>query len=118
MDNAMREAAAVATPVCLSALGGAARLVVRGREIHVGDVMRGMVLAAFSGWITNLTLAEFGIGEGLRAALVGVSAYAADDLLTGLGTLVKRFTTDPIGTVKSIVALRKAANGNGEGRSE
>ena len=80
-----------------------------GREFSLPALARGVSMAAFAGWLASEALGHFGFGEGLRGAITGVAAFAADDILLGILALTSRMRTDPLGAIADFRTGRMSA---------
>lgn len=52
--------------------------------------------------LVSLAIHDTGLSPSLQAAIIGVSAFLAEDILLGLGALGSLFSKDPIGAVRKI----------------
>lgn len=59
----------------------------------------GTVLVAV---LVGLAIHDTELSTTQQAAVIGVCAYLADDILLGLGALAKLFGSDPLGTLRRI----------------
>ena len=102
-DEELRNLAAI------TAASGVAGLVVgifRGivQERHGGGwgFVRGMVASITVAVLVSLMLHDTDLTTSKQAALIGLAAYVADDLLSGIVLLAQLFRTDPIGFMSNV----------------
>ncbi len=67
--------------ILFAALGGAVHYLYTIKNFSFVRFVIGIVAASFTGFVVYLSLDHFGIADGLRAAIVGMSGYTSNDLL-------------------------------------
>lgn len=85
----------LAAPLALSAAGGAARLIMSRRKVSIPEFLRGIFIASFVGSLVAIGLNETQLSEGIRGAIVGLSAFLADDVLMACISVATTFRKDP-----------------------
>lgn len=96
----------VITIVGLSGLAGILVGIARGiiKERHGGwpSFIRGVVASIITAILVALAIHDTEMSVTRQAAIIGVCAYVADDLLIGLLSLARLFATDPLGFAKDV----------------
>jgi len=80
-------------------------------------LFRGIIVRRYGGWLqwtslllgstlvatlTGLAIHDSGLSNSQQAAMIGVCAFLAEDILLGLGTLATLFRNDPLGTIREV----------------
>lgn len=90
----IRSFAKILPVLFLSFFAGIARTLFN-TNIKFGDFVRGAVLAIFVGYIVMLLINEKELGEGMKGAIVGISAFMADDVLMMIIRISKQIFEKP-----------------------
>lgn len=61
-----------------------------------------MACSVLTAILVSLAIHDTGLSPALQAAIIGVSAFLAEDILLGIGALGAMFSKDPIGAVRKI----------------
>lgn len=91
---------------------GIAKVIVHEKYGTVARFFRGAVSSVTVAVLAAFALADSGLSFPQQAALVGVLAYVADDILSGLLILGKLFANNPISFIKD---LWSSIRGGGKG---
>jgi len=68
-------------PISLALLGGLARVLRKGQERSMSQVLGALVAAVFVGALAYLFIQDWNIPEGMKVAFVGASGYSSGALL-------------------------------------
>ncbi len=81
---------------------GIAKVIVHENHGTVFRFIRGAVASVVVAVLTALALADTGLAWTRQAAIVGILAYVADDMLTGLLLLAALFAKNPVAFLKDV----------------
>lgn len=81
---------------------GAAKGVIQRRYGGWWQWLSLLFAATLTAILVGLSIHDTGLTETQQAAVIGVCAFLAEDILLGLGALAALFSKDPIGTVRSV----------------
>lgn len=81
---------------------GIARGIVQQKHGGWGPFFRGLVASIAAAILVGWGLADFDMSPTKQAFVIGVCAYLADDVLTGLQEIAKLFSADPFGTFEKV----------------
>lgn len=110
IDQFNEKLVTIIPPLVLALLAAGVRFVLTPRKT-VGTFLRGLFVAGTAGYIANLAMIDLEVSEGIRAALVGMVAFVADDILTGILTEGQKFRKDPIGWMLRASSASRQATG-------
>lgn len=96
----------------LGLIFGIIRGVVNQKHGGWGGLFRGMFAAIGAAILVALGIADLDLTITKQAAIIGVSAYVADDILLGLVNISKLFSNDPIGFLQNILSSLKGGKRN------
>lgn len=93
---------------------GIAKIVIHEQHGSVFRFFRGAVSSVVVAVIAGFALADTGLSWTRQAAVVGILAYVADDILVGLLILGKLFANNPVSFIKDLwSSLRGGGNSKG-----
>ena len=82
--------------------------------------LRGVTASCIVAVLVSLALNDTGLSYTRQSAIIGVMAYVADDILTGLMVLARLFSADPLRFLRGIIASIRGGQtpprDDGEGR--
>lgn len=79
----------------ISTLAAASRTILSEDRRSITGFLRGLVLAIFVGVLTGFAMNDYDFGPGTQGAIVGVSAFVADDILMIILAVTKNLRKDP-----------------------
>ena len=85
--------AKVFVPVVLALLGGCVRVLRKGEECTMTQVVATLLASGFVGILVYMILQDFRIPEGMKMAIVGASGYSSGSLLPIIESWVCREAT-------------------------
>lgn len=88
--------AAVAASGVAGLAVGIARGLISNRHGGLAGFLRGAVASVITSVLVGLAIADSGLSPTKQYAIVGLCAYVADDLLTGVIVLFQAFATNPM----------------------
>lgn len=98
MDELKEFLESLMVPLIISIFGGLARLCY-SRADGIGAIVRGLVVATFTGVMVHLILKDSGLSGSTQAAFVGVASWGGPKVLDGLmEMLLQRFGRPPRNT--------------------
>jgi hypothetical protein len=71
------------------------------------SLLRGFLASIVVAVIVGLLLGETTLQELTKAAVIGITAYVADDILFGLRKITVAIRNDPLGSIKELFAIWK-----------
>lgn len=81
---------------------GIAKIIIHENHGSLKRFFRGAVSSIVVAVLTAFALADSGMSQMRQAAIVGILAYVADDMLSGLVILGKLFANNPISFLKDL----------------
>lgn len=109
MEKILQEAeklSAHAGLMLIAILAGTSRAIMTNEPRTIGGYISSIIVAGFVGFIASELMKDAAFGEGTKGAIVGVSAFVANDFLRGLLLIGSSFATDPIGLLKKIRIIK------------
>jgi hypothetical protein len=103
-ENGEKIIAVAGTAGAIGLATGIARGIVQSRHDGWASFFRGMIASVTAAVLIGWSLSDFGFTPTTFAAIVGVCAFLADDVLLGLQEVGKLFGADPIGTIQRVWA--------------
>lgn len=82
-------------PLILSLMAGFARFMFAEKRSFISFI-RGVTVSSFAGAIVAMALQDMNYGEGWKGAIVGVSAFCADEVLMVFIIVVRNIKSDPM----------------------
>lgn len=93
-------------PAMLSFVAALARFAFSDKK-SILIFLRGVIISCFAGAMMALALQDYEMGEGMKGAIVGVSAFCADEVLAVLITMAKHIKDDPMRWVRDYLNSRR-----------
>lgn len=93
------------TLVVVAILAGMSRTIVSEEQRTIGGYVRAIIVAGFVGFVATQLLDDMNFGEGTKGAIVGVSAFIANDILRALLVIGASLADDPIGTITNLKSI-------------
>lgn len=81
---------------------GVAKIIIHENHGSLQRFFRGAVASIVVAVLTALALADSGMSWSRQAAIVGILAYVADDMLSGLLIIGKLFANNPLAFLKDL----------------
>lgn len=103
-DEHEKVLSAAATAGVIGILVGIAKGVIQQKHGGIGSFVRGLTASILVAVLIGWGLADAELSPTMLAAIVGVCAYLADDVILGLGEAGKLFGADPFGFVGRVWA--------------
>ncbi len=101
----LKEALGIATVAGLFGMFiGLARGIIQEKHGGWANFCRGAIASITVAVIAGLGLEGSDLSISKQAAVIGVCAYVADDVLLGLIAVARLFSTDPLGFLREIVS--------------
>lgn len=86
-------------PIAFSLIAGLVRFMFSDKK-SVLSFLRGVIISCFAGALVSMFLQSYQFNEGMKGAIVGVSAFVADEFLMVIIIIAKNFKDDPMSYVK------------------
>lgn len=99
MDEIQNAINKLGFPILLSIMASLARFMFSDKK-SMFTFLRGVIVSSFAGAIVAMALEDTSYGEGFRGAIVGVSAFCADEVLMVFILLAKNMKDDPVKYVR------------------
>ena len=94
MDEFQSSINKLSFPVLLSLFAGLVRFLFSDKKSLI-NFLRGVIVSCFAGAIVSMALQEYQFTEGMKGAIVGVSAFVADELLMVIIIFAKNIRANP-----------------------
>lgn len=86
-------------PIAFSLVAGIIRFLFSDKK-SVLSFLRGVTVSCFAGAIVSMALQSYQFNDGMKGAIVGVSAFVADEILMVIIIVAKNFKDDPMSYVR------------------
>ncbi len=103
-DEHQKMLSAAATAAVIGLFAGVARGVIQQKHGGWVAFLRGLVASVLVAVLIGWSIDDVDLSPTKLAAIIGVCAYLADDVLLGLGELAKIFGADPFGFARRVWA--------------
>lgn len=74
---------------------GVARSIASGERRSFGQFFQGLFIAGFVGALTALAISNLPYSEAFKGFIIGLAAFAGEDVLLGVLSLSRSFAKDP-----------------------